>query len=372
MVLTALELFAGAGGMSLGLEKAGFRVLYANDINGDALKTYRHNFPNVIVQQGDITKIDPHDVKKKLKIKKVDLIVAGTPCQGFSTSGRRNPNDPRNKLFKQVLKFLKVFKPKIFVMENVNGLLTMGNGNTFDKIKTYFEKAGYHVNHKVLSAADFGVPQNRNRVFIIGTQKKIPKEMLFPSTNKKRAVTVKEAISDLAFLGIKENAKRYKTVPRSRYQRLMRGNCSILHNHESPNHSVKIQKRFSSIPCGKEAADVLKSNRTSKRDLYRLHPDRPSRTITTLPEDFIHYEKNRIPTVREVARLQSFPDWFVFLGPRTTGGRQRKHTCPQYTQVGNAVPPMMAESVFKNLATVLEKHGGQSLIKVEHPPLLFA
>lgn len=353
MGLTAIDLFSGCGGMSLGLEKAGFDVLYANDINADALKTYKHNFPKVIVEQGDISKIDPLHVTKLLKGKKIHLIAAGTPCQGFSTSGRRNPNDPRNKLFNQLLKFVKTFKPRIFVMENVSGLLSMDGGNTFEKIKNHFESAGYHVKHRVISASDFGVPQNRNRVFIVGTRKNISGKKLFPRATQRTVVTVKDAISDLAFLVINEKAGKYKTPPQSKYQKLMRMNSIVLHNHESSNHSYKIQKRFSAIPPGKDGRNVLKNSGTNKRDYYRLHPKRPSRTVTTLPEDLIHYYKNRIPTVRELARLQSFPDSFVFFGPRTTGGRSRKYDCPQYTQVGNAVPPLMACAVFKRLKRVL-------------------
>lgn len=354
MSYNAIDLFSGCGGMSLGLEKAGFNVLYATDINADALKTYAHNFPKVLVECEDITKIDPLDVKRRLKGKKIHLISAGTPCQGFSTLGRRNPNDPRNKLFKQLLKFVKVIKPDVFVMENVSGLLSMEDGNAFVKIKKHFSDAGYHVNFRVLSASDYGVPQNRKRVFIIGTIDEISEETAFPKPVLRKHVTVEDAISDLCFLGIGEKSEKYKTVPKTKYQKLMRKNSFSLHNHESSNHSLKIQERFSHVPQGKDAASDLK-NGTSKRDLYRLHPNKPSRTITTLPEDFIHFSKNRVPTVREMARLQSFPDDFVFLGPRTTGGRRRKRQCPQYTQVGNAVPPLMAKAFFSNIFNVIDK-----------------
>ncbi len=356
MAFTAIDLFCGCGGMILVLKEAGFDVVYANDINGDALKTYRHNFSGVVVEQGDIVQINPQDVKKRIKAGSIDLIAAGTPCQGFSSSGRRNPNDPRNKLFKQLLKFVKVFRPKIFVMENVSGLMSMDEGNVMQKIKKSFNKEGYFVHYKVLSATDYGVPQNRKRIFIIGSRKIIPEKQLFPCKKTKKVVTAKEAISDLSFLGINESSRNYTIPPKSRYQKLMRRKSVVLYNHESPLHSRKIQKRFAAIPPGKDGRDVLKNSGTSKRDFYRIHPDKPCRTITTLPEDLIHYKKNRIPTVRELARLQSFPDSFVFLGPRTTGGKQRKNSCPQYTQVGNAVPPLLAKAVFENLANVLGNH----------------
>ena len=350
MKLTAIDLFSGCGGMGLGLEKAGFEILYANDINDDAVKTYRANLNTKFVECADITHINPYDIQHKIKRKRIDIIVAGTPCQGFSTSGKRNSNDPRNKLFKQLIRFVNAFKPKIFVMENVSGLLSMGKGNVFKEIFKSFSEIGYHVNHEMLTASDFGIPQNRKRIFIICTKDKIPKSNLFPKTRKIQRVSVKDAISDLEFLGVNARSETYQTKPKTTYQKKMRANSIKLHNHQSPNHSEKIQKRFSKIPSGVDGRNILDKLITNKRDFYRLHPDNPSRTITTLPEDYIHYKLNRIPTVRELARIQSFPDNFIFLGPRTTGGKQRIRSCPQYTQVGNAVPPIMAEIVFKKLA----------------------
>jgi len=350
---TVIDLFSGCGGMSLGIEKAGYDIVYANDINGDALKTYKHNFPHVVVEQGDVTNIDPQNVSKMIKRKRVDVIVAGVPCQGFSTSGKRNPNDPRSKMFLQIVKFLKVFRPKVFVMENVSGLLSMSNGNTMMTIIDTFRSNGYHVTYRTLSAADFGIPQMRNRVFIVGTSKAIPEEDIFPVPHNIKHVSVKEAISDLAFLGLNDSSDRYVVKPQSEYQKKMRRDSKVLYNHESAKHSERIQKRFAMVPPGMDGRKVLKNSDTSKRDYYRLHPDRTSRTITTLPEDLIHYENNRVPTVRELARIQSFPDSFVFLGPRTTGGPQRRSSCPQYTQIGNAVPPLLAEQLFRKIAKVL-------------------
>ena len=354
--LTVIDLFSGCGGMSLGLEKAGYDIVYANDINDDALKTYKHNFPDVVVEHGDVTEIDPSEVSKKIKRKRVDVIVAGAPCQGFSTSGKRNPDDPRSKLFLQIIKFLKVFRPKIFVMENVSGLLSMGKGNTMKTIMENFEKNGYNITYKVLAADEFGIPQMRNRVFIVGSLKQISSEEIFPIPSKRKPVSVKDAISDLAFLVLGDQSDAYRIKPMTPYQRKMRKGMKTLHNHESAKHSEKIQKRFSKVPPGMDGRNALKKSDTLKRDYYRLHPNKTSRTITTLPEDLIHYEENRIPTVREMARLQSFPDNFVFHGPRTTGGKQRKFSCPQYTQIGNAVPPILSESLFKNLKKILKKY----------------
>lgn len=352
MMLRAMELFAGCGGMSLGLKRAGFDIIYANEINPDAVKTYKKNFPDVFVQEGDIKKLNPALIKKQ--IGKVDLIAAGTPCQGFSMVGPRSPNDPRNKLFLQLLKFVKTFKPKMFVMENVPGILTTDNGKVIERIINSFSRIGYFIQYKILSASEFGVPQDRKRIIIIGTMKKIPSEKLFP-VSKRKKVSVKEALSDLAFLEINEKAIMHRNKPKSSFQSKMRKNTKMIFNHESCNHSIKIQKRFAQIPVGKNGGQVLKNSGTKKRDYYRMHPKRISRTITTIPEDFIHYQQNRIPTVREMARLQSFPDDFEFLGPKMTGGKKRTKSCPQYTQVANAVPPLMAEAVFKKIKLTLSK-----------------
>ena len=352
---TALDLFAGCGGLSLGMKKNGFKIVYANEKNSDAALTYTKNFPNVHVDIQDIRKINPAYLAKQINRKKVDVIAAGPPCQGFSTLSRRTENDPRNKMVRNLIKFVHVFKPKIIVIENVMGLLSMNDGRTIKRIVKEFENMSYHVTVRHLLACDFGVPQQRKRVFIIGTKKFIPPDELFPIKNGHAIVSVREAISDLSFLGINESSKTYKYKPRSQYQKWLKGEKKILFNHESPNHSTKIQKRFASMPVG-SYGKKLKHFDTAKRDCYKLDPSKPSLTVNTLPEDLVHYKKNRIPTVRELARLQSFPDSFVFHGPRTAGGRQRKYSCPQYTQVGNAVPPILSQQVFKKIKKVLKKY----------------
>lgn len=349
------DLCSGSGGMSLGLEKAGFKVLFANEINEDAAETYRHNFPHVPMIVSDIRKLRPSSLKKRLCFETVDIIASGLPCQGFSYAGKRNARDPRNRLFRDMLRFVRAFRPKIIVIENVKGMLTMGGGRVIRQIREGLEKLRYHVHVRTLISSDYGVPQKRERVFIIATSKYIPENELFPLRSK-AVVTVADAISDLVFLGVKEKASSYQIPCNTEYQKLMRGNSNLLTNHQSPNHSEKIQRRFSSIPPGMDGKHVPKGLGTSKRTYFKLDPTKVSRTITTLPEDFIHYAQNRIPTVREMARLQSFPDEFEFMGPRTTGGRRRKRECPQYTQVGNAVPPLMAQAVFTSLFEVLKKH----------------
>lgn len=351
----ALDMYAGCGGMSLGLRDAGFSVIHANEINKDAAATYAYNFPETPLMITDVRKIDTSSLKKDLGDPLVDVIAAGPPCQGFSIAGRRRPDDPRNMLFLDVLRFVREFSPKIVVIENVVGMLAMRNGKIVSRILEALKEQGYYPCLRILQASDYGVPQKRRRVFIIASSKPIPEQELFPPPSGGN-VTVGDAISDLAFLGVNARAEDYVCGPQSPYQMLMRSRGSMLHNHESPNHSDRIQKRFESVPIGKNGRKTTRRSYTSKRTYCKLHPTMISWTLTTLPEDFIHYSNNRIPTVREMARLQSFPDHFRFLGPRTTGGKYRLQTCPQYTQVGNAVPPRMAAAVFKNLARVVCKY----------------
>ena len=345
---TAIDLFCGCGGMGLGLEQAGFEVVYANDISKDATSTYKSNLNANTVECKDVARVNTHALQKKIG-KQVDIIVAGTPCQGFSMLGKRDPGDPRNAMFKHLARFLKAFKPKMFLMENVAGMLSMRGGVDFDKICKKLESAGYSTMRVTLSASDYGIPQNRERVFLIGT-KGDKKNIRIPKPTKEK-ITVAEAISDLDFLDSGEKSPTYKKPASSRYQIDMRVKNNVLHNHEAPHHSERIKSRFAAIQTGAEWRNV---SPTGKRDCHRMDPDAQSRTVTTLPEDYVHYARHRIPTVRELARLQSFPDWFEFKGPRTTGGRQRKITCCQYTQVGNAVPPMLARKLFENVKSALK------------------
>lgn len=341
--------------MSIGLEKAGFKVIYANEINQDAAATYSHNFPQVYLENKDIRDVNLSRLNFKLNQPVLSLIAAGVPCQGFSTAGKRNPRDPRNHLYKEVLRFVMKFKPEFVVIENVVGMLYAAKGQFVKRIESRLVEMGYIVHHRVLSAASYGVPQRRKRLFIIGGLRDLPPNLFFPRPFRTR-LSVSQALSDLSFLGVGVRADEYRRPPRSAYQKLMRAKSDVLSNHESPNHSRRIQRMFASVPPGVNARTVFGRNYSGKRVRVKLHPRKRSNTLTTLPEDVIHYSQNRILTVREMARLQSFPDRFVFLGPRTTGGRQRKYSCPQYTQVGNAVPPLLAGAVLSNLAELISKN----------------
>ena len=348
---TAIELFCGCGGMGLGLEQAGFEILYANDVSKDATNTYKANLHSRMVECKDVARVDPREVRVKIG-RPVDIVVAGTPCQGFSILGRRDPDDPRNTLFRHLARFIKEFRPKVFIMENVGGMLTMRNGRDFEKIRKKLEGGRHGPKYRTtcvkLLASEYGVPQNRERVFLIGTAEDLGDiNLQIPATQK---ITAKEAISDLAFLDSGEESCLYEKPPKTEYQKNMRGGCLMLCNHKASRHSKQVMNRFARIPPGGNGRQVVIMG---KRDCRRMDPDSPARTITTLPEDLIHYAKHRIPTVRELARLQSFPDWFVFTGPRTTGGLRRRSMCCQYTQVGNAVPPLLARELLKAIRPML-------------------
>lgn len=342
--LKAVDLFAGAGGLSEGLKEAGFHVVLANEKQKDAVLTYRMNHPETKMIEGDILEVGESEIIPSIK-GEIDLIAGGPPCQGFSLAGKRNINDKRNILFKELLKIVSEIRPKMFLMENVKGLLSMDDGKTIKSIENAFRSEGYNVKTMVLNAAWFGVPQYRERVFIIGRKDGLsPQEIQVPYSQE---VSVGEAISDLDFLDNGESSKVYKKTPESLYQFAMRKNegKNSLRNHEATKHNKKVVERFSQFKEDQTMRDIPCEWQTRKLMVYRLDRRKPSRTLTTLPEDFIHYSRNRIPTVREFARIQSFPDHYIFFGPKSTGGLRRRKDVPQYSQVGNAVPPLLAKAV---------------------------
>jgi DNA (cytosine-5)-methyltransferase 1 len=344
MALKAVDLFAGAGGLSKGLEEAGFKIVVANEKQKDAVLTYRYNHPQTKMIEGDILEIAESELIPSIN-GEIDLVAAGPPCQGFSLAGRRDINDKRNVLFKELVRIVSFVRPKMFLMENVKGLLSMDNGRIIKSIERAFTNEGYIVRTFVLNAAWFGVPQYRERVFIIGRRDGVqPTEIEIPALEE---TSVGEAISDLDFIENGESSTVYRKRAESNYQVIMRMGVkrNSLKNHEATLHNRSVTDRFSQFKQGQTMKDIPSTWQTKKLMVYRLDRTKPSRTLTTLPEDFIHYSKNRIPTVREYARIQSFPDSYVFLGPKSTGGLRRRKDVPQYSQVGNAVPPLLGRAV---------------------------
>ena len=349
---TMIDLFSGVGGLSLGFEMAGFEVVLANEYDSSIAEAYVKNRPNAKMIVNDITKL-PIDSTFSPYKNKVDLIVGGPPCQGFSQKGKRKTiHDERNFLFRYYYEVVSLVKPTYFVMENVPNLLTAENGYFKKEITELFESLGYTISSDVLNAADFGVPQNRKRAVIIGKLGGKAIELPTPTEEK---VTIWDAISDLAYLnsGEGEEKQSYKYEPQSQYQRKLRENSDYLYNHVATKHSDLALERLKLIPpnMGKE---VLPPEHRTK-SIYsgtwsRMLKDDVSVTITTrfdTPSSgrFTHPFLDRAITVREAARIQSFPDSFVFYGNK---GSQMK-------QVGNAVPPLLAKAIADVIMADMQK-----------------
>lgn len=347
-----IDLFAGVGGLSLGFEQAGFETVIANEYDASIAEAYIKNRRNSNMVVEDITKLEISETFGKYR-GKVDLVVGGPPCQGYSQKGQRKSiNDPRNFLFRYFVDVVKEVRPEYFVMENVPNLLTVEKGFFKQELEKMFTDLGYTINAQVLCAADYGVPQNRHRAFIIG--KRGDTQVAMPPKVDRRT-TIWEAISDLAYLesGEGEPISKYRIAPESDYQIQMRKNSAELHNHISTRHSKVALERLAMIPP-KGGKEFLTPEHLTK-SIYsgtweRMDSDDISVTITTrfdTPSSgkFTHPYLNRAITVREAARIQSFPDEFHFFGTKTS----------QMKQVGNAVPPMLARAVAKAILNDMNK-----------------
>ena len=341
---TVIDLFAGVGGLSLGFEMEGFDILLANEFDQSIATAYKENHKSTNVVVGDITSLDLSKVFGEY-VNKIDVVIGGPPCQGFSQKGKRKTiNDERNFLFKHYVEVVKFVKPKYFVMENVPNLLTAEKGFFLNEIKGLFKDYGYSIRYGILNAADYGVPQNRRRAIIIGKYLANPPELPLPCKQK---LTIWDAISDLAYLesGEGEFEQEYRNSPKSDYEKKMRKGSKILYNHMATKHSALALERLSLIPpnAGKE---VLPKKHITK-SVYsgtwsRMKQNDVAVTITTrfdTPSSgkFTHPFLNRAITVREAARLQSFPDTFKFIGSKMS----------QMKQVGNAVPPLLARKIAR-------------------------
>lgn len=390
--LNYIDLFAGCGGLSLGLYNAGWKGLFAIEKSPDAFQTLKYNlidkkdhfnWPKWLPQTNLDIKIVLKEYKDELiKLRgKVDMVTGGPPCQGFSTAGKRDEEDKRNSLIKDYIKFIKLVRPKILFFENVKGF-TLGFNKNKIKGKQYstyvtnqLKELGYDVCGDMLDFSKYGVPQKRCRFILVGVRKNIStkksvlaedffykmienrKDFLI-SKNLKITTTLQEAISDLLRShGEKESpdTKGFKAgiyaKALSKYQVYLRKNKKqgqVADSHRFVNHKEHIEKRFAEILI-KERRNATISDgskhkyKTKKRTIVPLCNKTPSPTITTLPDDYIHYAEPRILTVREYARIQSFPDDFEFKGKYTTGGDRRTKEVPRYTQIGNAIPPLFGE-----------------------------
>jgi len=370
--MTSLDLFAGAGGMTLGFKDAGIRSIGAIEIDRFAAETFRHNFPDVPVYNRDIHGFKTAEIKRLFG--GVDIIAGGPPCQGFSVAGPSQYGliDERNTLVMEFFRFVKVLNPKYCILENVKGLL---NGKmTAEKkaLDTYLDelkKIGYESKVYVLQAADFGVPQYRERVVVLSTRTgcALPPRIAGDFEGESNWVKVSEAFGDLPLIEAGQGDNEmvpYAAPARTKYQKYIRRCSNGVTNHVAMKHTPRLIARFAQIPQGGSLLDVaaefgqrqrngtgLDVNKRYKTNNQRLHPGRVSYIVTaSFQSTFVHPDLNRNLTAREGARLQSFPDWFYFCGPRTLMSKKlliKEHRedeigLSQYNQIGNAVPPRMA------------------------------
>ncbi len=388
-LLSSVDLFCGAGGITEGFREAGYQCLYANDSMPEAIETFRQNHPRAWADCRNIEDVKPSDIRSKLKVRKgdLDVVAGGPPCQGFSINApERFLTDPRNKLFKDYVRFLEEFQPKAFLFENVPGLLSLGDGKVLDRVLGEFVRLDYHVTVKILFAAHYGVPQERWRLILLGSKfgEIAPPEpthyasgranfrgggvLTFQLTESDKrqlpaAVTVGQAIGDLPRLVMGEGAETigYMTEARSDYARMMRNPEGVTYNHFAAKLSKQNAERMKYVKPGGSWRDIphdllpkgmqraRKSDHTKRYG--RLHNDRLAGTVMTKCDP--HWgtvflpSQDRSLTVREAARFQSFPDAYKFLGPRVS----------QYEQVGNAVPVLMAKAIAQQIRAHLEAHG---------------
>lgn len=353
---TLVDLCCGAGGLSKGLQDTNkITPVLGVDIFTEAIKTYKFNNPNTSTILGDIRKVSEKMYIEVLGNMEIDIVAAGVPCQGFSlANSKRNINDERNFLFLEVIKFINLYEPKVIIIENVSGMRSLGKGSFEEEIKNSIcnsGKYGYNVKKEILNAAEYGIPQVRKRLVFVGVRKDINKEFEFPKVqygdNKKPFRTIRDAISDLPVLNNNEEIKEYNSLPKTEYQKLMRKNVKEkeLFNHKSPKHPENTIYRIKNTKQGQPMYENYKQRIRLAWNF--LSPTQLAGGIR--PQfQFGHPDQPRGLSIRERARIQSFPDDFVFLGGIVQGR----------VQTGNAVPPLLAKKIGIEILKVLgEKNG---------------
>lgn len=352
---TVLDLFCGCGGLSRGFQDAGFAVSLGIDNDAVALKTFERNHENTATLNLDLFNLDNVNIIQSFFKEKglaLDVLVGGPPCQGFSLAGPRQIDDSRNKLYQAMVKTAKLLRPRAVVLENVPGMIQLHGGLVKDKIICDFTKLGYTMGEpQILYAPDYGIPQIRKRVVFVGLlNSKVSYQYPQPLVSPQEYVTCEEAIGDLPALidEVGDKIQDYPSEPQTEYQRVIRNGATKLYNHEGTIHDAKTKKFIAMVPEGKN----YKSLPAKYQGIYkyhealtRYHSKKPSLTINTGHRSHFHYKWDRIPTVRESARLQSFPDDFIFYGNKTQ----------QYRQVGNAVPPILGKVIAVQLKKWLDE-----------------
>lgn len=354
---TVLDLFAGCGGLGLGFKMIdGYEIKLANDIWEPAMKTYTYNNPNVPFILSDIKDLG-EDVLKHYFPNGVDVIIGGPPCQGFSMCGTRDINDNRNTLFYQYARIVSITKPYIFMMENVKGLLSMKNPDgklVIEEIYKEFDEIGYKIEHQVINSKYYGVPQARERVIIIGTRKDINRKFQYPTPilDEENLYTVKDALACLPNESSMSGELTIRYEDSSNYLDVVKGNKGIW-NHEIPTHKADVEKRMAFVPQGGNWKDIPEEYRVGgihSNAYRRLDESKPCVTIKHAYKSMIiHPKYNRCLSIREVARLQSFPDDYVFMDSKTS----------QYQQLANAVPPFLAKAFANQIKQFLDQISAQ-------------
>lgn len=410
-----VDLFAGCGGLSLGLEQSGFKPLLFSELNISAGETYIINRPELdLIPVGDIYNLTNSDIKllkiywKSKGIQEVDLVSGGPPCQGYSGIGHRRTfkldkkEIPSNHLYEEMVRVIAEIRPKAFLFENVKGLLSAKwdpdgqNGEIFrDVLRSFKTLTDYHIRWELVVAKDYGVPQNRPRVLMVGYRHDVlyptkqyhlfeQPELLYdkPTAIKDhflpkpsgRPPTIPELLSDLEDPNYRDRfvtsaypshaINEFQVMMRTRHGKVAQKGDELT-EQEYSDHAEYIRKKFTyMIANNGEIPEEYKTKKFAQRVFPREWDESgPGITVTSLPEDYVHYSQPRSPTVREWARIQTFPDWYQFAGSRTTGGRRRAgdpskglwdRDVPRYTQIGNAVPPMLAEKMGRHIHSVLD------------------
>lgn len=353
-MLNVIDLFCGCGGLSLGFKLAGYNIVGGIDFNKEAIETFNTNFENAKGICFDLFKMDNSEIINTFgELKNIDVIIGGPPCQGFSSANRykKEEEDDRNKLFFEFVKFVDLADPKAIVIENVRGIVTSNNGYAKDRIEEIFKSRGYKVSQMVLDASIYGVPQKRLRNFFVMTKNV---EFDFNTMEKQHnIITVKEALEELYEFDKSSNVEEYiiSIKPKTEYQKYLRNDDDIIYNHEIKYPADIVQERISHVHQGnnwREIPEELFDNKRKNRHssaFKRLDEENTSVTIDTgnAHSNYFHPIYNRIPTVREAARIQSFSDSFIFKGSRTS----------QYRQVGNAVPPLLSKAIAVALKEII-------------------
>ncbi len=373
---TVVDLFAGAGGFSSGFEMAGMKIIGGIEKDKWAAETLMNNHKDMKVIMDDIKEVSNEVLVESFG--SPDVIIGGPPCQGFSIANKNSGDskDPRNSLFIEFLRAVKVLKPKVVVMENVPNLIKAKTANgekVIDIIENELKALGYEVESKILEAVKYGVPQIRKRLFVIGTLKKLEKFFPEEKYTEEKYINLWDAISDLPEIEAREGAEEleYTKDSQNEFQSKMRKESTIVLNHKAMKHTKRMVERFKVMNWGESTKDVPDELKPYQRgnkgkiseNIYdqnnrRMHPDKPCHTIAaSFYANFVHPFKDRNFTAREGARIQTFPDNYKFYGKPTVvsksllkrEGREGEAYLCQYNQIGNAVPPLLAKEIALNL-----------------------